>query len=73
LLRAAPVLQMVFSMSWRRGKSLSELTALVTTGGDEDLVARFVGCTPVMNNLPDAGWREADIQGWLQAHAPGAQ
>jgi hypothetical protein len=73
LLRAAPMLQVVFSTSWRRGRSLSELTKLVTAGGGEDLAARFVGCTPVMDNLPDAGWREAEILAWLQAYAPGAQ
>jgi hypothetical protein len=67
ILRAAPMLNVVFTSSWRERHSLAELAGLATAGGGEDLMPRFIGMTPIIKETRKAH-RQAEIMDWLESH-----
>ena len=69
ILRACPDAQVVFSTSWRDIYSPAELVVLVTNGGGEDLVNRFIGFTPNLEGEGRYGRRDLEIQSWLDANS----
>lgn len=70
ILREVPEVKVVFATSWRNSHTLEELVSLVTTGGGEDLVKRFVGVNPVVDKASreqrDLGHRREECLQWIQ-------
>lgn len=67
ILRTVPACRVVFSTSWRDRLSVAELTSLAVAGGGEDLADRFVGATPLLDEVRKAT-RQAEITAWLEAN-----
>lgn len=67
ILLAVPACRVVFSTAWRDRLSVAELTSLATAGGGEDLAGRFVGATPILDEVRKAT-RQAEITTWLEAN-----
>ena len=65
LLRDCSLVDVVFSTSWRESYTFEQMLEFVTYGGGEDLAARFVGMTPVLD--PNTT-REAECLAWLRAN-----
>jgi len=72
ILRACPQVRVVFSTSWREAHTLENLIELVTHGGGEDLVHRFIGANPQIIKTRGAYTsavgdysREQECQLWL--------
>lgn len=65
ILRLCPDVVIVFSTSWRVTHHFTRLVELVTKGGGEDLVARFIGCTPNLGKANLDKWRDVEILAWL--------
>lgn len=70
ILRVCPNVSVVFSTSWRDDHSLEYLVDFATHGGGEDLVHRFIGCTPNIEHEGYYGRRDLEIQYWLGANRP---
>lgn len=68
ILRSCPEVRVVFSTSWREAYQFEELQNFVTYGGGEDLIARFIGCTPIIKSRSDYDRRDLEIQSWLDAN-----
>lgn len=64
-LRADPEVMVVFTTTWRNGRSVAELAALVCQGGGEDLLSRFVGKVPDLDRIPQPGAREEECRLWM--------
>ena len=68
ILRAAPMVEVVFSTSWRFLHSQAELVTWVSQAAPE-LAPRFIGQTPCLEaqNRPQGiiGLREDEIRAWL--------
>ncbi len=71
ILRAIPAAEVVFSTSWREIYRPDEMLDFVTHGGGENLVHRFVGCTPSIvreqgTNVVDRVYkREDECRLWM--------
>jgi len=63
ILRACPGVEVVFATAWRELHSFDELVVFATQGGGEDLAHRFIGATPVMQDVQYR--REAECRQWL--------
>lgn len=72
ILRSVPEVEVVFATSWRTSHTLDELVAIVTRGGGEDLVPRFVGVNPVVDKASreqgDYGHRRDECLAWIEAN-----
>lgn len=69
ILRECPHAEVVFSTSWRNNRSMECLTELVTAGGGEDLIYRFIGMNPLVppaDPREDYRRREIECLAWLQ-------
>ena len=51
LLRSCPFMKVVFSTMWRLKFTVDEMAILVTEGGGEDLVPRFMGAIPAFMDV----------------------
>lgn len=72
ILRAVPEVEVVFATSWRNSHSFDELVAIVTNGGGEDLVHRFIGVNPVVDKASREqgalGHRREECLLWIEAN-----
>lgn len=70
ILRACPLVEVVFSTSWREFHRFEELLEFVTHGGGEDLAARFIGMTPVTLS---GTTRATECREWLRSNGKESQ
>lgn len=68
ILREFPRLEVVFTTSWRRHRTVQQLAELATRGGGEDVLPHFIDATPDIEPSAKQGdykQRRIEIEHWL--------